>query len=113
VYRAANTAHKAGLVSYCTLWHDGVDVLSTPSAASSVVGSLSGLTNWFVGQQQGERWCHPDHPNYCNSTWAFTLADNGQWGWVSEVYFKSTIDGPDPVLVDCTPDPALCRVLIP
>jgi hypothetical protein len=98
-------------VAYCDLWHAGTSVLSIPASEGAVVGVLGNNTgNWFLGQQQGERWCYPGHPDWCNSMWAFTAADNGYWGWVSEVFFDSEVSDPDPVLVDCDVDPTFCQI---
>jgi uncharacterized protein (UPF0333 family) len=40
-------------------------------------------TNWVVCQQQGgERYIGSSHNNW----WAWTLSDQGTWGWVNAVY---------------------------
>ncbi|HEY3003901.1 MAG TPA: hypothetical protein VGJ44_16270 [Kribbellaceae bacterium] len=54
-----------------------------------IVGYLwnGGWANWFAEQ------CQFPENDYSlngarNNWWAWTMADNGQWGWVSEVYFS-------------------------
>jgi hypothetical protein len=78
----------------CGLWQSNVPVYSWPFAGEPVVGHLNqgGRANWFTGQCQSVNddlspayfWVGP----YYNSWWAYTLADNGQWGWVSLAYFS-------------------------
>ncbi|MGA5298603.1 hypothetical protein ACPCHT_01670 [Nucisporomicrobium flavum] len=76
---------------YCTLSTGNVPVMSRPDPRSPRVGTLShGGATWFLGQQPGEPYV--DHSTH-NYWWAYTRADNGQWGWVSLVYF--TDPGPD------------------
>ncbi|MFG3497375.1 hypothetical protein [Streptomyces sp. NPDC047928] len=78
----------------CGLWKGNVPVYSWPFAGQPVVGYLyeGGRANWFTGQC---RSYHNDgspayfHASgYYNSWWAFTMADNGRWGWVPLVYFS-------------------------
>ena len=72
---------------YCSVWKTGVPVHRSPDGASPQVGQLNedGYANWFVGQQPGEEYTYDGAANYW---WAYTQADNGQWGWVSIVYFS-------------------------
>ncbi|GAA4895154.1 hypothetical protein ACFPM3_20930 [Streptomyces coeruleoprunus] len=77
----------------CGLWRGNVPVYSWPYANEPVVGYLyeGGRANWFTGQ------CRSYNNNltpayfhlggYYNSWWAYTMADNGKWGWVNLVYF--------------------------
>jgi len=85
-------------VQFCTLWASNVPVHAFPDANSTTVGTLvnGGRANWFVAQTQSvatqtnnTSWCYPSHPTWCNDWWAYTQADNGQWGWVSVVYFAN------------------------
>jgi len=46
-------------------------------------------TNWYICQAEGDNYCQG---GYCNTIWAKTYADNGQLGWVSEVYFQGGND---------------------
>lgn len=76
-------------VQYCPLWRGNVPVYASPDRGNGapVVGRLvvGGSANWFVG----DRW-HSNYTlgSYHNHWWAYTLADNGHWGWVPEVYFS-------------------------
>ncbi|WP_203839254.1 hypothetical protein, partial [Winogradskya humida] len=76
---------------YCTLASADVPVMSRPDPKSSRVGSLAKAgAHWFLGQQPGE----PDaRDSSTNFWWAYTQADNGEWGWVSLVHFAAA--GPD------------------
>ncbi|MFJ6087936.1 hypothetical protein ACIQI8_41840 [Streptomyces sp. NPDC092369] len=78
----------------CGLWKGNVPVYSWPFADQPIVGHLNqgGRANWFIGQCQsvndnGTPAYFRDGPYY-NSWWAYTLADNGRWGWVPLVYFS-------------------------
>ncbi|KUL39594.1 PI-PLC domain-containing protein [Actinoplanes awajinensis] len=69
----------------CTLRAGTVPVMSRPDRASSQVGTVAGGgSRWFLGQQPGESNKVGAATNFW---WAYTRADNGQWGWVSLVYF--------------------------
>jgi hypothetical protein len=76
-------------VQYCPLWRGNVPVLKDPWPGSRVVGYLTygGSANWFSYQCP-----EPDKPyrlgKYWNTWYGYTMADNGQWGFVSEVYFS-------------------------
>jgi hypothetical protein len=53
------------------------------------VGTLNegGSANWFVCQEQ--HFYHPFSVNGFESNWwAFTMADNGYYGWVSVAFFS-------------------------
>jgi hypothetical protein len=72
---------------YCTLVTGDVPVMTGPSDTSARAGSLAGNgAHWFVGQQRGELYTYRTATNFW---WAYTQADNGQWGWVSLAYFTS------------------------
>jgi hypothetical protein len=86
----AQQSSRAGhLVQYCPLTQGNVPVYNTPDAGNgaTVVGRLvnGGRSNWFVGDQIRSDFRLGAYTNYW---WAYTLADNGRWGWVPEVYFR-------------------------
>ena len=71
---------------------DGKSGGSPVQAASRTVGYLHEGTNWVVCQQVGGRVTRGE---YFNNNWAWTLADNNQWGWVNAVYASGgDNDGP-------------------
>ncbi|NLT54298.1 MAG: hypothetical protein GXX79_06975 [Actinomycetales bacterium] len=76
-------------VQYCPLWRSNVPVYSSPDQGNgaTVVGYLvyGGSANWFVGDRYRSKYTYG---NYYNHWWAYTLADNGRWGWVPEVFFS-------------------------
>lgn len=71
----------------CPLWRGTVPVHAWSSKAAPIVGYLwnGGSANWFVAQKQSN---HYSLGGYYSNWWASTMADNGRWGWVSEVYFS-------------------------
>ncbi|SDS70096.1 hypothetical protein [Actinoplanes derwentensis] len=70
---------------YCTLITGEVPVMSRPDPNSAPAGSLArGGSIWFLGQQPGESHKNASQHNFW---WAYTRADNGQWGWVSLIHF--------------------------
>jgi hypothetical protein len=83
VYRASHW------VQYCPLWRGNVPVYANPDQGNNapIVGYLyeGGSANWFVGDRYRSRYTYG---SYYNGWWAYTLADNNRWGWVSEVYFS-------------------------
>ncbi len=82
--------HAGTWVQYCPDWSpdNWIPVYRGHSIGSGRVGSIYAPGNdWYV--------CQHRYPNdvyalgaYQNDVWAKTMADNGQWGWVSEVYFR-------------------------
>lgn len=79
---------------YCGLINGRIPVLSSPWNHRTVgwlVGG-NGYRNWFLDQT-----CVPSRPYYYNSFygnawWARTMADNGEWGYVPEVYFAGGLN---------------------
>jgi len=71
----------------CPLWRGNVPVHAWSSSAAPVVGHLvaGGSANWFVAEKQSNPYRLGGAQN---NWWASTMADNGRWGWVSEVYFR-------------------------
>lgn len=76
-------------VQYCPLWRSNVPVYADPDHGNgaAIVGRLvvGGSANWFVGDHYRSYF---SDGGYYNHWWAYTLADNGRWGWVPEVYFS-------------------------
>jgi hypothetical protein len=75
------------VVMTCPLWTGNVPVRAYNSPRAPVVGKLvqGGSANWFVVEKRGDR---QSVSGATNIYWASTMADNGAWGWVSEVYFR-------------------------
>lgn len=69
----------------CQMWRGNVPVLNTNWHVVGHLWNASG--NWFVCQQRGGTY-HVPGTSYYNNWWAYTLSDDGGWGWVSEAYFK-------------------------
>lgn len=79
--------NQVGTVYTCDLWpSSSIPVLAQPDGSSKQVGVLKqgGWANWFTSQTKGATYTAHD---YQNDWWARTMADDGQWGYVSEVYF--------------------------
>lgn len=73
-------------VQNCTIWKSWAPVRQSADASSPIVGYLqwAGSTNWFTYQcYWGVQW----EGQWVTNKWAYTLADNGRWGYVSQVYF--------------------------
>jgi hypothetical protein len=71
----------------CPLWRGNVPVYRQSWDTSGVVGHLNhgGYANWFYFHiRSTSTWLGA----YANDHWAYTIADNGQPGWVPEVYFS-------------------------
>jgi len=73
-------------VMFCNLTQGHVPVYATRSPGAPVVGELEqgGDANWFVTEMKGETFRKGSAENFW---WGSTMADNGRWGWVPEVYF--------------------------
>jgi hypothetical protein len=73
-------------VRFCNLTRGHVPVYANRSPGAAVVGHLEqgGAANWFVTEMRGETFRDGSAENHW---WGSTLADNGRWGWVPEVYF--------------------------
>ena len=80
-----------GQVRYCPDWSPSgtIPVMDTIiNAGNFKVGQMNhtgNKTNWYVCQLPGERVYLN---GFYNSWWALSMADNGEWGWVNEVYFQ-------------------------
>jgi len=78
-------------VRYCPDWSPNgrIPVMKNyTGGVNSPVGQMdhSGShTNWYHCQAYGDR---TTVNGYYNNWWALTMADNGRWGWVNEVYFQ-------------------------
>ncbi len=62
---------------------DGKSGGAPVQSGATTVGYLHRGTNWVICQQTGGR---VNSGPYFNSDWAWTLADNNKWGWVTAVY---------------------------
>jgi hypothetical protein len=94
------TNRQGQLVQYCPLTQAGVPVfngwdyrsLQEARDANGIVGWLTygGCANWFYDQFRTPYtyW----HNGYANDWWAYTKADNGAYGYVSQVYFKGGLN---------------------
>ncbi|WP_458247815.1 hypothetical protein [Streptomyces sp. MAI_2237] len=73
-------------VPHCNLTRGHVPVFASRSPGAPVVGHLErgGAANWFVTEMKGQTFRDGTAENY---RWGSTMADNGRWGWVPEVYF--------------------------
>jgi hypothetical protein len=100
-------------VQYCPDWapnnwipvwrsKDSPAVAATRTAAGSEqpVGYIYAPGNdWYHCEAAGRK---QSVGNFWNTWWAWTMADNGQWGWVNEVYFQGGgNDEPDATLARC------------
>ena len=80
----------------CSLWRARVPVYGSystdPAYGGRVVGHLykGGRANWFLWQCSGNRAALGRYWNYW---WAYTLADNGRWGYVPLTYFAGGANG--------------------
>ncbi|MCY0939515.1 hypothetical protein [Streptomyces sp. H34-S4] len=86
---SAFTGGDSYRLSYCPLWRNHVPVYGTNSVDTKnwIVGYLEvgGYANWFVCQESGD---YHEVNGWSNNLWAYTQADNGKWGWVSQVEFS-------------------------
>lgn len=75
----------------CSLWRGSVPVHSSAWTGTRVVGYLyaGGRANWFLSQCVGST-AHLGP--YFNYWWAYTMADNGRWGFVPLTYFAGGRD---------------------
>ena len=76
-------------IQTCPDWAPGsgwIPVHYSDSQSSAVVGYINPAgDDWYTGQGVGGTYTLG---NYRNNWWAWTMADNGRWGFVSEVYFQ-------------------------
>src|SRR5262245_65158880 len=101
------TSDHAGYPTYnCYMYRSSVHLWNHWSTAleynlaDNQTGILYQGTSWFV--------CQRTHPvdiyygNAVNNWWAYTLGDNGWWGWVNAVYISGGANwGPVPGLAVC------------
>lgn len=80
--------------NYCSLWRGHVPVYERPW--DNTTGSQDwaaqrgelihgGYANWFWGQVRNTTY---QYGAYYNNWWAYTMADNGKWGYVPLVFFS-------------------------
>jgi hypothetical protein len=75
----------------CPLVRGKIPVYKRPTTNSERVGTLVGgdSRNWFV--EQYHHFSKPEPKSargVHNYWWAYTLADNKQWGFVPQIYFR-------------------------
>jgi hypothetical protein len=72
----------------------------TAAGSEQIVGYIYAPGNdWYHCEGRGEQ---RSIGSFWNTWWAWTMADNGRWGWVNEVYFQGGgNDEPDAALVRC------------
>ncbi|KIH97215.1 hypothetical protein LP52_20400 [Streptomonospora alba] len=77
---------------HCPDWSprsDGrIPVYNRPYGDSGVAGWMNNTgnaANWYIRQLQCGGY---QLGSYSNNWWAMTMADNGEWGWVNETYFR-------------------------
>lgn len=81
-------------VQDCPLWRGNVPVYRFENGqVAEEVGrlNLGGTANWFECQFQFTNEPYSFN-GATNNWWAYTMADNGQWGWVPEVFFEGGDD---------------------
>jgi hypothetical protein len=74
-------------VQVCPDWapDNSIPVYAGPEARH-VVGHIAAPgDDWYECQASGQRL---DRFGYQNYWWAHTMADNGSWGWVNQIYFS-------------------------
>jgi hypothetical protein len=85
----APVEHNGRTVQYCPLWRGNVPVYDSPSLGNGAhqVDTLyeGGSANWFICDVPASAY---HYGNYVNDWWAYTLGDDGRWGWVPEVFFQ-------------------------
>lgn len=89
-------------VQNCPDWAPAqIPVFAGVSTDTANVGSIDPAGNdWYRCQAQGESYSHPF--GYENNWWARTMADNGRWGWVNQVFFRGGANNePDANLARC------------
>lgn len=72
-------------VQYCPDWapDNQIPVLNSSWGVEGYINAPG--NDWYVCQSVGGTYTLG---SYSNDKWAWTMADNGRWGWVSEVYFR-------------------------
>jgi hypothetical protein len=81
-------------IRICPLISGGVPVYQSTAWAAPIVGYLKfgGNANWFVAEKRSRLY---KRGNSFSRYWASTMADNGKWGWVSEIYFRGGFNDED------------------
>jgi hypothetical protein len=92
-------------VQYCPDWSPTgtIPVYDDNVNPTRVVGTMPAGHNWYVCDTTGYYFQLRSGSNiYSNIYWAYTVANNGQRGWVNETYFKGGGDfESDGGLVSC------------
>jgi hypothetical protein len=90
-YVYINGQYYQGYAKYCPIWTAPVPVYGGQAGPNhTVVGHLNygDDSNWFICNRLAG-WTY-SYGGYSSPYWAYTVADNGQYGWVSGVYFAGT-----------------------
>ncbi|MEZ5120723.1 MAG: hypothetical protein R2736_03950 [Solirubrobacterales bacterium] len=84
-----------GTVQRCPLVSGRIPVYEAPRRNARTIGWLVGgdSRNWFFEQWPACSLAEsvPNHGHF-NHWWAETVADNLQWGYVNEVFFRGGVD---------------------
>lgn len=78
-----NHHKKNGFSEHDCGWYTKASVYEGPHGFQRKVGTIHGGTNWVLCQAVGKT-VHSG--KYYNKYWAYTLTDQGTWGWVNAVY---------------------------
>ncbi|MEU0131939.1 hypothetical protein [Streptomyces sp. NPDC006289] len=55
---------------------------------SRIVGYMNSNPSWFICKMDNQNWVGGPHP----TRWEFTVADNGQYGWMKDTAISSETD---------------------
>jgi hypothetical protein len=95
VSRCSRTSNHAGYATYnCYMYRPSVRLWFMYGTSKSfyIRGNYSGIlnrgTSWFVCQRRFPVVKMYNGP-YANDWWAYTLGDNGYWGWINVIFLSS------------------------
>lgn len=103
----SRTSNHAGYVTYnCYMYRSSVHMWNHWASGSeyNLADNQSAIlyqgTSWFVCQRTFPVDVY--YGNAANNWWAYTLSDNGWWGWVNAVYISGGVNfGAVPGLAGC------------
>ncbi len=83
----------ARYVQTCPDWGmsgtNDIPVYNLDASPPAIVGWIDAAGNdWYVCQKQVTQYDPYAYAGYYNDWFAYTLADNGKWGWAPEVFFQ-------------------------
>ncbi|OIJ28306.1 hypothetical protein [Nocardioides luteus] len=83
----------ARYVQTCPDWGmsgtNDIPVYDLDASPPAIVGWIDAAGNdWYVCQKQVTQYDPYAYAGYYNDWFAYTLADNGKWGWAPEVFFQ-------------------------